>query len=184
MVEFELKILDYIKDVFGSAFLDKIVPIITSLGYNGIIWIALAVILLFFRKTRPLALSIAISLSLGFIFGNLIIKNLVARIRPYEYRNEITLLVAKLKDYSFPSGHTLAAFEAATCVFIRYKKLGILALAFAAVIAFTRLYLYVHFLSDVLAGAILGVIIAIIASAIVNRIYKKSNIIKNKNLID
>ena len=112
-----------------------------------------------------------------------VIKNVVARTRPYEYR-EIELLVKKLSDYSFPSGHTLASFEASVCIFIRNKKWGIPALVLAFLIAFSRLYLYIHFPSDVLAGALLGTAFAIAATLTVNKIYKKKNILANKNIID
>lgn len=184
MTEFELRILDFITDKLSSPFLDKIMPIITLFGEHGIFWIALTLVLLAFRKTRPLGLSMAISLSLGYICGNLIVKNVVARIRPYEYRSELSLLVSKLSDFSFPSGHSLASFEAATCIFIRYKKWGIAALVLATMIAFSRLYLYVHFPSDVLAGIILGVLFGIIGSMIVDKIFKKKNTLNNKNIID
>lgn len=184
MLEFELKILDYIKDVFGSPILDKVMPVITVLGYKGAFWIALTLVLLIFRKTRPLAFSMAIALLLGLVFGNIILKNLIARARPYEYNRGITLLIQKLKDYSFPSGHALAAFESATCIFIRYKKWGVAVFLLATAIAFSRMYLYVHFLSDVLAGIVLGIIFAIIASAVVNRFYKNKNTLAKKSLID
>ncbi len=184
MTEFELKILDFIADKIACPFFDKVMPIISMFGDHGIFWMALTVILLIPKKTRKLGLSMAIALALGFICGNLIIKNVVARVRPYEYRPEFNLLVNKLKDFSFPSGHSLASFEAATCIFIRYKKWGIAALTLAVLIAFSRLYLFVHFPSDVLAGTVLGIVFAIIGSMIVDRIYKSKSTINNKNLID
>ena len=122
MLEFELGILNFIQDKFASPFLDKVMPIITVFGDHGIFWMALTVILLIFKKTRPLGLSMAFALLLGYLCGNIVIKNIVARTRPYEYNSEIKLLVSKLSDYSFPSGHSLASFEAATCIFIRYKN--------------------------------------------------------------
>lgn len=184
MLDFELGILNFIQDKISGPVFDKIMPIVSLFGDKGIFWIALTVLLLLFRKTRPLGLSMAIALSLGFIFGNMVIKNLVGRTRPYEYNSEIRLLVNKLSDYSFPSGHSLASFEAATCIFIRYKKWGVAALLLAAAIAFSRLYLYVHFPSDVLAGTVLGIIFAVTGSLIVNKIYKKRNTLSKKSIID
>lgn len=175
MLEFELGILDFIQEKFACTFLNKAMPIVSLFGDKGIFWIALAVILLIFKKTRPLGLSMGIALALGFLFGNMAIKNIVARTRPYEYNSEITLLVSKLSDYSFPSGHTLASFEAATCIFIRYKKWGVAALVLAVLIALSRLYLYVHFPTDVLAGMVMGIIFAIVGTSVVNIIYKKIN---------
>ena len=95
-----------------------------------------------------------------------------------------TLLVKKLSDYSFPSGHTLASFEGAVCIFIRYKKWGVAALVLAFAVALSRLYLYVHFPSDVLAGMILGTLFAIIGTLIVNKIYKRKDTLSKKSIID
>ena len=185
MTEFELGILSFIQDKFGCAFLDKAAPVISYFGDKGIFWISLTVLFLLFRKTRPLGFSMAIALSLGFIFGNMVIKNVVARTRPYDaYNGEITLLVKKLSDYSFPSGHTLASFEGATCIFIRYKKWGIAALTLAFLIALSRLYLFVHYPSDILAGMILGITFAIIGTLIINRIYKRRDTLSKKSNID
>lgn len=184
MLDFELGILNFIQDKFACPLLDKVMPVISVFGDHGIFWMALTAVLLIFRKTRRLGLSMAFALAIGYICGNLVIKNVVARTRPYEYNSEINLLVSKLSDYSFPSGHSLASFEAATCIFIRYKKWGVAALILAAAIALSRLYLYVHFPSDVLAGTILGIIFALIGTAIVNKIYKKKDTLTKKSIID
>ena len=184
MLEFELGILNFIQEKIACPLLDKVMPIVSLFGDKGIFWISLSVIFLIFKKTRPLGLSMAFALSLGFICGNIAVKNLVARTRPYEYNTEINLLVSKLSDYSFPSGHTLASFEAAVCIFIRYKKWGIAALALAFAIALSRLYLYVHFPSDVLAGMVLGTVFAIIGTLITNKIYKRKNTLSKKSIID
>lgn len=184
MNEFELRVLDFISDKMSSPLFDKVMPIITAFGDHGIFWIALAVVLLFFRRTRPLGLSMGISLAIGYICGNLIVKNIVARTRPYELNDSVSLLVKKLSDYSFPSGHSLASFEGAVCVFIRYKRWGVAALILAASIAFSRLYLYVHYPSDVLTGVVFGVLFAIIGSTFVNHIYRDNNTLNKKSIID
>ena len=181
MTDFELGILNFISEKLSCPFFDKVMPIITLFGEHGIFWISLTVVLLILRKTRRLGFSMAISLSLGFIFGNLILKNLVGRIRPYEYNDTITLLVSKLSDYSFPSGHSLASFECATCIFIRNKKWGIAALVLASLVAFSRLYLYVHFPSDVLTGTVMGIAFGIIGSLIIDKIYKRGKNLEKKN---
>ena len=82
-------------------------------------------------------------------------------------------MIARLSDYSFPSGHTLASFEAATVLMIRDKRIGVPALILAVIIAFSRLYLYVHYPTDVLAGMILGVSIGIFACKAVDLLYKR-----------
>lgn len=173
MNQFELSILDGIQNIFGSKFLDAVMPIITMLGDGGIFWIAVAVILLFPKKTRKIGLTMGLSLLLGFIVGNLVLKNVVGRIRPYDLNPNFPLLIDKLHDYSFPSGHTLASFEASVAILLYSKKFGIPALVLAFLIAFSRLYLYVHYPTDVLASIILGTGFAILSFFIINKIYEK-----------
>lgn len=91
------------------------------------------------------------------LIGNVTLKPLIARPRPYSYFPDMTLLVAPLADFSFPSGHTFASFAAATALFLHHKKVGIAAYILAVIIAFSRLYFYVHFPTDVAAGMILGI---------------------------
>ena len=172
MNEFELKILDFIRENLTCPFLDAIMPVITKFGDGGIFWIASAIVLICFKKTRKTGFSVGTALIIGFIIGNLILKNVVGRIRPYDLNSGIEILINALSDYSFPSGHTLASFEAATAMLIGDKKLGIPAMILAVLIAFSRLYLYVHYPTDVLAGIILGILIAIFSCKLIDKLYK------------
>lgn len=174
---FELSILDGIADIFGCKFLDFLMPIITLFGDGGIFWIALAVIFLFFPKTRKMGLTMGLALAIGFLVGNIFLKNAVGRIRPYDLNPEFPLLIERLHDYSFPSGHTLASFEAATAIFLYNKKIGIPALVLACLIAFSRLYLYVHYPTDVLTSVILGIGFALLSFFLIKKLYEK---IENK----
>ncbi len=171
MNEFELKILNFIQDNIKCGFLDFLMPIVTLLGEGGVFWIVTAAVLLVFKKTRKVGAMMGIALALGFVVGNLTLKPLVARVRPYDMPGvNIELLVDSLSDKSFPSGHTLACFEAATVLFIANKRIGIPALVLAVLVAFSRLYLYVHYPTDVLCGAVLGILFGILASIIVKQI--------------
>ncbi len=173
MNEFELKVLDFIQEHLRCTVLDKVLPIITKLGDAGIFWIIVAIALLFFKKTRKIGIMTGVALLLGLIIGNLTLKPLVARTRPYDMPGvEMDLLIERLSDKSFPSGHTLASFEAATVLLINDKRLGIPAIILASVIAFSRLYLYVHYPTDVLGGIVLGVLIAFASCYIVNKFGK------------
>lgn len=172
MNEFELKILDFIRDNLACPFLDAVMPVITLFGEHGIFWIAVALLLIILSKTRKTGISMGIALLMGLIIGNLILKNVVGRIRPYDLNPGIEILVARLSDFSFPSGHTLASFEAATVLFIYNKRLGIPAVTLASLIALSRLYLYVHYPTDVLAGIILGIFIGIFSCYLTDKIYK------------
>lgn len=159
MNEFELRILDFIQEHIKCGFLDFLMPLITLFGEGGVFWIAAALILLFTKKYRKTGVAMGVALALGFVIGNLTLKPLIARVRPYDMPGvEVELLVSRLGDKSFPSGHTLACFEAATVLFIHDKLLGIPAVVIAVLVALSRLYLYVHYPTDVLAGALLGIL--------------------------
>lgn len=170
----DLSILEWIQTHLVSPFCNVFFAFITHLGDSGIFWILLAVIMLFFKKTRKTGLMLGAALVLGLIFGNGILKNLFQRVRPYDLENALVQvpLIAKPGDWSFPSGHTLASFEGATVLMIRDKRFGIPALILAVLIAFSRLYLYVHFPSDVVAGALLGVLFGVFGVWIINTVWK------------
>ena len=173
---FDLPILDWIAANLQCGFLDALMPLITLLGDAGIFWILCSVALIFIPKTRRVGLSMGISLLIGLLVCNVTLKPLVGRIRPYDYQmvhfqREITLLVEGLHDYSFPSGHTIASFEAATALLMGNKKLGIPAMILAVLIAFSRLYLYVHYPTDVLASIVLGIGIAFLGTFLVKKGY-------------
>lgn len=165
----------YFIDKLHNPILDKIMIFITNLGNAGILWILIAIILLFFKKTRKCGILMGISMLCGVIIGNGILKHLVARQRPCWLDTSIPLLIPNPTDYSFPSGHTLASFEAAIMIFLHNKKWGSVAILGALVIAFSRMYLFVHFPTDILGGMILGTIISII-------VYKIAENLENKKV--
>ena len=177
-VTFDLPILDWIQAHLQCTFLDVTMPIVTLFGDGGVFWIAVAVVLLLFARCRKTGFSMGMALVLGRLVCNILLKPQVARIRPYnfqlqEYGREITLLVKGLNDYSFPSGHTIASFEACTVLMLHDKRLGIPATVLAILIAFSRLYLYVHYPTDVLVSLVLGILFGFLGSYIVDQIYKK-----------
>jgi len=170
----EIGILDTIQEHLACPFLDAVIPYITKLGDGGIFFILTAVVMLFFKRTRKAGITVGLALVMGLLIGNLTLKPLIARIRPYDWNPDAVLLIDKLHDYSFPSGHTLASFEAAGALMLCHRKtFGYPALALAFVIAFSRLYLYVHYPTDVLAGMILGLLFAGISYCIINVLYRK-----------
>lgn len=154
----ELSILDWIQTLH-TPFLDKIMVFITRLGDAGIIWIMLSIVLLLIPKTRKSGAVMVVALVVDVLLCNIVLKNLVARTRPYDVNTGVHLLVAKLHDYSFPSGHTVASFASVTALYLAgEKKLWKFALVLACLIAISRLYLYVHYPTDVLGGILFGVI--------------------------
>ena len=152
------------------AFLDAVMPFISKLGDGGAIWIALTLVLMLFRKTRRTGYMLALSLVLGLLIGNLTLKPLIARPRPCWLDSSVQLLIANPTDYSFPSGHTLSSVIGATVLTKANRKFGLAAIPLAALIAFSRLYLYVHFPTDILGAAVLGVGIGLVTCTIGDRV--------------
>ena len=173
-VSFDLPILDWIRANMTSPFLDFLMPIITLLGDAGIFWMVCAAILLFTKKHRKIGIGMAIAMAMGLVVCNMILKPTVGRIRPYDFQESlgvtINLLIEKQHDFSFPSGHTIASFEACTVLLLGNKKMGIPATILAILIAFSRMYLYVHYPTDVIASIILGTLFGVIGYLVANKI--------------
>lgn len=157
MLSAELGFLDWIQANLRSNLLDGLMPVVTALGDGGILWIVTAAVLLLIPKHRKTGAAIAAALVLEAICCNVLLKPLVARVRPCGVNTAVQLLIPRPDDFSFPSGHTGAAFAAVGAMFTSRDRLWIPALLLAALIAFSRLYLYVHYPTDVLAGALLGI---------------------------
>lgn len=155
MISFELGLLDGIQNIFHSSILDTLMPVITRLGDHGIIPIIFCATLLMLPTSRKLGIPMAISMTICFIVINLTLKPLIARERPFTYL-DYQLLISAPTDYSFPSGHSGILMTVASSLFYSKARYRHLALALALIVAFSRLYLYVHFPSDVLAGAMIG----------------------------
>ena len=187
--------LIYIQEHFRSDVLTPFVKFITHTGDSGLIWIILCIALVLIPKTRKLGIIAGSSIALEAIITNLIIKNAVARTRPYEVVEGLVNLIEKQKDYSFPSGHSGASFAVAGALLIvallgipaaaksgkisrekatkAYKILAVISLIYATIIAFSRLYVGVHYPTDVLAGILLGLGSSVLAYFIFHQIIKK-----------
>lgn len=168
----EFKILDFIQTLHTPV-LDKIMVGVTKLGDVGIIWIILTAILLIIPKTRRTGGVMLVALVVQTVLCNVILKNLFARTRPYDVNTTVQLLVPKLHDFSFPSGHTSASFTAVNALYFSKDKLWKPALILACLIAVSRLYLYVHYPTDVLGGLLLGVLSGYIGYKIMEKVKNK-----------
>lgn len=155
-------ILLWIQEFVRNAFLTPVFVIITRLGNSGAIWLVISVIMLLFKKSRKVGIMSLAALLGSFLIDNVLLKNLVARTRPYEVITGLQLLIEKQSDFSFPSGHTGSSFAAAVILYRELpKKWGIPALVLAVLIGFSRLYLGVHYPTDVICGALIGSLIAV-----------------------
>jgi undecaprenyl-diphosphatase len=157
--QIDLNILLYMQSHFRNATFDYIFPLITDIGELGLCWIVICIGLLFSKKYRRVGFLTLVALAFGGIIGDIIIKHIVQRPRPFMAWPDISLLIKAPPTYSFPSGHALSSFAAATVLsfYLKYWRIPLFLLAF--LIAFSRLYLFVHYPSDVLAGALLGIAI-------------------------
>lgn len=172
-MDFEFMILDWIQTL-RTPFGDVFMPFVSSLGNTGIVWIVLALILLIFPKTRRAGVFVALALIFDLLLCNILIKPLVARPRPFVVDPTIELLIPAPAEYSFPSGHTAVSFAAVTALFLDGKKwLWIPALVLAVLIAFSRMYLYVHYPTDILGGILVGALAGYLGALLGKRLCKK-----------
>ena len=160
ILQLDQNILLFIQEYIRHDWMDWFWKGITHLGDAGIFWILLTIVLLIPKKTRKAGLASALALIIGTLITNVAIKNMVARIRPYEVIQELELMIEKQKDFSFPSGNTCASFASAFAIYkckeVFPKKWRIAAMVLATLIALSRLYVGVHYPTDVLGGLIVG----------------------------
>ena len=167
LLQLDGNILLWIQDFVRNPVLTPLMKGITHLGDHGLFWIVLTLGLLVFRKTRPVGIQCAIALVCSLLINNICLKNLVARTRPYEVVEGLELLVGRATDFSFPSGHSGASFAAAWVLLYRLpKQWGIPAVILAALIALSRLYVGIHYPTDVICGILTGILSACIAMAL------------------
>ena len=164
----------FLQNVVRNPILDKIMIFITSLGNGGMIWIAATILLLIPKKTRKIGFMSAAALLGSLVINNHLIKNLVQRPRPFVTFTDLQIIIPKPSEFSFPSGHTSSSFAAAA-VFYRHlpKKLGVPSVILAGLIGFSRLYVGVHYPTDVIAGVVMGVLLSYLGEFLVNFFGKK-----------
>ena len=175
LATFERDILLWIHTHLRFAALTPVMRVLSLLGDKGIFWIALTLVLLLFRRTRRLGIYCAVSMVITFLVVNCAVKPLVARTRPYDLFPEIQILAHAEHDFSFPSGHSANSFAVAWILFRMTRRAygtsrvmfrgaakpyGVAALVLAALIAFSRLYVGVHYPTDVLAGIAIAIALA------------------------
>lgn len=175
LVQWELSLLHSVQEG-ATPLWDTIWTAITSFGEAGIFWIALSLALMIPKKTRKAGFSMGLALLIGLVLGNGVMKNLFARPRPYQLDPTLAHRLAwgeMSTDFSFPSGHTLASFEAAVALTLHHRKWGIAALILAVFVSASRLFLIVHYPTDILAGALFGTAFAFLASFTVRFLWQR-----------
>ena len=173
------QILLWIQEYLRFPALTSVMKDITNLGNAGILWILITIVLLLDKKTRNVGYMSALALIGSLIVDNILLKNLVARTRPYEVVDGLKLLIEKQSDYSFPSGHTGSSFASAIVLWKELpKKYGVMALIVAVLIAYSRLYVGVHYPSDVLAGVLIGTVLALVSVWLGKKIQGQKKLVK------
>ncbi len=177
LLPFDLAVFSWIQNI-QNAVLTPIMTVISLLGTKGAIFFLFGFVLLCTRKWRKLGVAVLGALAITTVCNSVIVKELLARPRPFDLGYDWWQAVYRYPDFvsrpdsfSFPSGHTAAAFAAATVVFCQSRKGGLALGLFGCLMGFSRVYLEVHYCTDVLFGALFGVVYALIAVAVVKRFY-------------
>lgn len=173
--QLDMSILLWIQEHLRIAALTQFWKVITFLGNGGWFWLVAAAVLLIPKKTRRVGITALLSITIGFLITNVLLKNIVARPRPFDAYTEIIPLITRPTDFSFPSGHTCASFACAL-VFFRMlpKKYGVPAVVLAGMVAFSRLYLGVHYPGDVLGGFLVAAFASTLAYHLMQAYHKKA----------
>ena len=177
MYNLEATILLWIQQYLRCQWLTPIMKGLSLIGDLGAVWILIIVVLFLNKQTRKISLIALTSLLMNLIVCNGLIKPMIGRVRPYERIEVLNILVKEPWDHSFPSGHTSAAFAAAWILYLRFgKKVGIPALILATLISFSRLYVGVHYPSDVLGGIFVGTLMAFVVNHCAKRLEERGKI--------
>lgn len=155
---FDISVLDWIQANLRCGFLDSFLVILNYVMTSGILWIAIGVVMLFFRKTRAAGIILLAALAFVFLTGDVLLKHVISRPRPFTVNTDINLLMPKPNGSSFPSTHSGLAAAATTVLLAKKRAFGYAALVLTICIAFSRMYLYFHYPTDVLCGLLLGVL--------------------------
>lgn len=172
----DYEVLTLIQKYFKCIFMDNFMVFITTLGNRGLIWVIISLVLMIKEKYRKIGLYALLALLLVTILGEVVLKNIVGRVRPFESVEGIELLINKPVSFSFPSGHTASSFAMAGVLGEKIKKYRIPFYILASLIAFSRVYLFVHNPSDIIAGIVLG----FLCSSFIIFLYDNDNLLIKK----
>lgn len=168
----EFAFLDYLQTLHTPG-LDAFMLFITAITDKGAAGIVLCLVLLCRKRWRKVGVAMLVALVIGHVLTNVVLKNLIVRMRPCEVNLAVEMLIERPQSFSFPSGHTTLTFAAVmTLYFARWRKFFAVAAVVGALVCFSRMYLYVHFPTDILAGIFVGTLSAYVAWRVVERLPK------------
>lgn len=157
----DVRIIRYVQTHCHNRVTDLIFPLLSRIGNAGAVWLAAAIFLGYNRHTRSFAFMLFFSMVLAHIISQ-ILKPIIGRPRPFVQNPGVHLLIHTPGGYSCPSGHSASSFAAATVIWLFSSRFGTAALVLALLIAFSRVFLFVHYPSDTILGSLLGVLCAFI----------------------
>jgi undecaprenyl-diphosphatase len=169
----ETDVLIWIQENMSGGITDPLMEFVSYSGDYGAIWLIIAVALMIYKPTREAGVVMAAAVLMGHVLNDWMIKPLVERPRPFVEDPSLLLIIDPPGGYSFASGHTVKAFAAAFALFIYDRRWGSFLVAYAALMGFSRIYLMVHYPSDVVAGAFIGIMCAAAAYAVMKQIKKR-----------
>lgn len=169
----EFTFLDYLQTLH-TPMLDSLMLFITAVTDKGAAGIVLCLLLLARKSSRKVGVAMLLALIIGYALGSGILKPFFARVRPCNVSFAMDMLIKRPQSYSFPSGHTTLTFAAVMSLyFARWHKLFALAAIVGALVCISRMYLYVHFPTDILAGVVVGTLSAYVAWKVVEKVFGK-----------
>ncbi len=161
ITDIDMAILRAIQNLH-TPWLDEAMCFFTNLVQEGIltVWVVAAIAMLFFRNTRKCGIQMLLASLICACLNEYVLRDFFARMRPCQVDMSVATLISRPAGFSFPSGHTSHSFTAAMILYLNHRQVGKPALVFAGIIGFSRMYLFVHYLTDVLGGVMLGLLVA------------------------
>lgn len=175
----EFSLMNWMQEHMRAPLLDQVMVVFTYLGEYGAIWILTGLGLTISKKYRRYGILMLCSLLITFLTGEVLLKNIICRVRPCNINTELSMLIARPTSYSFPSGHAASSFTSAYILLRMDKRIGCVGLVVAALIALSRVYLYVHFPTDVLVGMVLGLLMAALVYFLYQRLEKDGHLTRH-----
>lgn len=175
--QFDVNILFYIQEHIKSPVLDRVMVFFTRLGDAGLIWFAVAFLLLSTKRYRKCGIYLVLTIYLTMLLSDEVLKHIFHRIRPCNVYDQVQLLIRRPHSFSFPSGHTMIGFASATVLYYYHRNFGIAGYILAFLIAISRIYLFVHYPTDILGGIVFGIVSTAILIFGLNKV---NDILENK----
>lgn len=166
-MNWEAEVLFWIRDNLTCGFMDWLMSTVSLLCTADIIWFVLAAVLIYRKDTRKVGVTLLLALIISIIICNGILKPTVERIRPYDEFG-VSLIVPASSEFSFPSGHTTGVTVVTAVLLKHFRKWGYLMSIFAVMVMFSRMYLFMHYPTDILGGIAVGIVSVILAHVIMS----------------